>query len=157
MKRILSKSYKKNHNIKETKKYNMNRELRYDEEYDETVDTYEYEQETNATSKTSIHSLVNIEQKEKPLEYVKGMVRTWCYEGLWSHLKFISIKNMEKLNLRINNSVFESLFTRISIANNNIEEKEVFLKTYAETIIKTINEYRSNTQDMYKRDVLKCK
>ena len=157
MKRILSKIYKKNHNIKETEKYNMNRELRYDEEYDETVDTYEYEQETNATSKTSIHSLVNIEQKEKPLEYVKGMVRTLCYEGLWPHLKFISIKNMEKLNLRTNNSVFESLFTRISIANNNIEEKEVFLKTYAETIIKTINEYRSNTQDRYKRDVLKYK
>ena len=156
MNRILSKNYKKNHNIKETKKYNMNREQQYDEEYDEIVDTHEYEQQTNAT-KTSIHSLVNIEQNEKPLEYVKGMVRTWCYEGLWPHLKFISIKNMEKINLGSNDNVFESLFRRISIADNNIEEKKVFLKTYAETIIKTIQEYRSNTQDRYKRDVLKCK
>jgi len=130
-----------------------------DEEYeaDNSFDTNEYELSTNETNEV-IHTLVNIEQKGRPLEYVKGMVRTWCYEELWPHLKFVETEQIQKvIDMNEEEHMIKTLFSRMNITKSNINEQQLFLNTYADTIKRIINDYRAATQDRYKREVLKCK
>ena len=127
----------------------------YDNEYNDTIDINEYEQSSSTTTSTLVSNIVNVEQQTKPLDYVKNIVKSWCNEELWPHLKYVDTNQMLKLNLEEDNHLFQTLFIRINI-NNNINAKHVFLKTYSDTIKKTINEYRATSQDKYKKDILKC-
>ena len=64
---------------------------------------------------TLVSNIVNVEQKTKPLEYVKSIVKSWCNEELWPHLKFVDTNQMLKLNLEEDNHLFQTLFIRIII------------------------------------------
>ena len=137
----------------------MNQGKRSDEEYqaEDSFEVNECEQSTNETNEV-IHTLVNIEEKGKPLDYVKGMVRTWCYEELWPHLKFVETELIQKIvELNEDEHMFQTLFCRMNIAKSNIYEQQLFLNTYADTIKKTINDFRAATQYRYKIEILKCK
>ena len=127
------------------------------DEYNDTIEINEYEESSEETTSTLVSNIVNIEQQTKPLDYVKNIVKSWCNEELWPYLKFVDTNQMLKLNLEEDNHLFQTLFIRININNNNINAKHVFLKTYSDTIKKTINEYRATSQDKYKKDILKCK
>ena len=98
-----------------------------DDEYNDTIEINEYEESSEETTSTLVSNIVNIEQQTKPLDYIKNIVKSWCNEELWPYLKFVDTNQMLKLNLEEDNHLFQTLFIRINMNNNNINAIHVFL------------------------------
>ena len=107
--------------------------------------------------KEELNEVYRTGQKGDTINYVKLMVRTWTIEEIWPFIKFIEIKFITNVDLCKKSNMFTTLFQNLNIENETLREKQIFINTYAPTIRKIINEYRSTAQENFKKEILKSK
>ena len=107
--------------------------------------------------KEELNKVYRTGQKGETINYVKLMVRTWTIEEIWPFIKFIENKFITNVDLCKQSNMFTTLFQNLNIENKTLGEKQIFINTYAPTIRKIINEYRSTAQENFKKEILKSK
>ena len=135
----------------------MNNIIRNDELYEQS--NFAYQQYTAQIEQEkqieTLNEVYRTGKTEETINYIQLMVRTWTIEELWPYVKFIETKFIINVDLCENPNMFTTLFQNLNKEHESLGDKQIFINTYAPTIKKVINEYRSTAQENFKKDALK--